>query len=69
MTDGVWLLREDGSLCMDGFPIRIRRRTGSNMPFELISDWHKLSLPYHCLESAKIDAKRLAGEIAQMTPD
>ena len=66
--DQIWILRDDGALCMDGYPIRITRDKPEIAPFWLGSDFHGKTLPYFTLESAKLSAKRLADEIDEFTP-
>lgn len=61
-------LREDGVLCLSGYPIRIHATPNGPLAFNLVSDFHGRALPYGTLESAKIDADRLAKEIDEFTP-
>ena len=60
-----WILREDGALCLAGYPIRIKR--GGSMRFLVESDWHNSSTPYMTVSGAKAGAERLAEEIREFT--
>lgn len=62
------ILRDDGALCLSGYPIRIERRRGSGFPFIVVSDWHETEHQLITLETAKDVASRLAREIDEMTP-
>jgi hypothetical protein len=61
MAEFRWVKRDDGALCMDGYPIRIER--GVRHPFRVVSDWHKTGVDCGALDYAKKEAKRLAVEI------
>ncbi len=64
MADFRWIKRDDGALCLDGYPIRIERNHSSQiLPFIVVSDWHHNASPYQSLDAAKEWAKRLAVEI------
>lgn len=63
-----WILREDGALCLSGYPIRIHNAPGGPLRFTLTSDFHKEHLPYATLDYAKMNANRLADEIDEFTP-
>lgn len=62
-----WILR-DGTLCLDGYPIRILLDNSGGMPFKLVSDSHGTPLDYMTLGLAKQDANRMADEIDEFTP-
>lgn len=60
-----WIRHEvDGSLCLDGYPIRIRVGSGDT-PFKLEQDG-RMQLPYWTLASAKMDGCRRADELDEM---
>ena len=61
------ILREDGALCLSGYPIRIHPNK-PNSPFSLVSDFHGTELPYYVLRCAKMDAERMAKEIDEFIP-
>jgi len=62
-----WIMREDGALCLAGYPIRIKR--GAELPFDLESDWHKRRFSYGTLDIAKRDGERWAKEIDAFDPE
>lgn len=61
-----WLLREDGVLCLDGYPIRILQTPNADMPFKLESDG-MMALPYWTLALAKMDGNQRADELDEFT--
>ena len=63
-----WILRDDGALCLSGYPIRICMNPKGAGPFTLISESHGSALPYWALDSAKQEAERLADEVDAFTP-
>ncbi len=64
MTDFRWIKREDGALCLDGYPIRIVRNHGSEIfAFKVVSDWPHGESKWASLKGAKEWGERLAVEI------
>lgn len=63
-----WLRGDDGNtLCVDGYPIRIKR-VGGDMPFLLEADNHQAPRRYHTLAGAKLDARIYAEEMDEFLP-
>jgi hypothetical protein len=66
MTQRRWLKNEaDGSLCLDGYPIRIRITGRTDMPYKLEQDG-RMALPYWTLGSAKLDGGKRADELDEI---
>ena len=67
MTSLKWILRDDGALCAEGYPIRIRQTPKAELYFTLECDGRQ-PMTSHTLQFLKLEAERLASEIDEFQP-
>jgi hypothetical protein len=64
-----WIRKDDETLCLDGYPIQIKRRApGEVYLFAVLLEGHERMVTA-TLGMAKMDAERLATELAEFTGD